>query len=146
VNAAPDVRVPTAIRVGTDDDLRFIVASWASTSRAIYPNGHAFDFWSRTTGDIRAHLERSSVLVAYLEGEPDEIVSYLVTVRHHTILVAHFAYTKEAARRQGHVRSLLALANPDGLGLTFTHPARNPNAMAAFCKRAIFDPEMWRHT
>jgi hypothetical protein len=141
--AAP---VPVSVRVGIDDDLRFIVASWASTMRSVYPNQYAFDFWPRVTRDIREHLERASALVAYLEDEPDEIISYLVSLRRGNSLVVHFAYTKDAARRQGHVSRLLALANPDGLQLAFTHPARNENAMRAFVAKAVFDPLLWSQT
>jgi hypothetical protein len=138
--------VPVDVRVGLESDLRFVVASWVASMRGVYPNRYAHDYWTRMTEDVRAHIDRATTLVAYLDTMPDEIVSYLVSIRRGGIVIAHFAYTKDGARREGHVARLLALANPDGLPLSFTQPAKNENAMAHFCKRAIFAPHLWSET
>jgi hypothetical protein len=146
-SAAPSLDpVPVDVRVGLDSDARFVVSSWVASMRGIYPNRYAHDYWTRMTEDVRAHIERSNTLVAYLEMMPDEIVSYLVFLRRGGIVIAHFAYTKDGARREGHVSRLLALANPDRLPLSFTWPAKNENAMEHFCKRAIFAPQLWAET
>lgn len=132
--------------MGLESDLRFVVSSWVSTLRGIYPNQYALDYFPRAIGDVTAHIQRANTLIAYLENEPDEIVSYLVFLRRRDICIAHFAYTKDGARRQGHVSSLLALANPEGLPWVFTRPARNENAMRHFVSRAIYDEILWQET
>jgi hypothetical protein len=138
--------IPIAVRVGLEQDVRFVVSTWAKSMRGIYPNQYAFEFYQRIHADIRAHIDRANTLIAYLEDEPEEIVAYLVFLRRRQHIVAHFAYTKEGARREGHLSTLLELANPDKLPLTFTHPARNENAMRHFVSRAIFDPSLWTET
>lgn len=138
--------VPVGERVGLEEDVRFVLSSWCASLRGVYPNRHVHDFWIRVPIDVRAHIDRATTLIAYLEDQPDEIVSYLVFLRRRGIVIVHYAYTKDLARRQGHVHNLLALANPERLPICFTQPARNENVMAHFCRTAIFDPSLWLET
>ena len=138
--------VPIEVRVGLEEDVPFIVSTWTASMRGVYPNRYAHDYWPRMTEAVRAHVDRANTIVAYLSEFPAEIVAYLVFLRRRDIIIAHFAYTKDLARRQGHVRTLLALANPDRLPLSFTQPARNENVMEHLCRSAIFCPQLWQET
>ncbi len=143
ISAAQRIDVPTEVRVGLIEDFRFVADSWAKSLRPIGYNYLAFDWFPRKLRDIQAHLERSTVLVAHLDGEPSEIVSYLVYTRVRDIFVAHFAYTKDNARRQGIVRELLAVANAEQLPVAFTQPAKNEETMRHFAGKFVFDPDLW---
>lgn len=138
-----DDRVPVAVRVGVAADVRFVVSSWVAAMRGVYPNRYVHDYWPRACESVRARIDRANTLIAYFEDYPDDIVSYLVFARRGGLVIAHYAYTKDLARRQGHVSMLLGLANPERLPLIFTQPAKNENVMAHFCRKAIFDPSMW---
>ena len=138
--------IPRDIRAGTEEDYHFIVATWTTSLKGIYPNRHAIDFFAKKMPDIRSHVERANTLVAYVAEEPDDILSYLVFLRRGNLVIAHFSYTKDLARRQGHLSALLELANPSGLPLTFTQPARNENVMRHLCRKYIFDPSLWGET
>ena len=145
--AAPKLdAIPVTIRVGLDEDRNFIGDSWTRTLLRMGHNMEAIDFFPRKLADIAAHIERAAVLVAHLEGEPSEIVSYLVYLRRRGVLVVHFAYTKDLGRRQGIVRELLRMANPEELPIAFTQPAKNDNVMRHWTRKAIFDPDLWSQT
>lgn len=145
IAAAKFPGIKVSHRIGMEQDVHFIADSWTRTLFKIYPNQYAIDFFSKTIADIKAHLSRSQILIAHLEDEPEEIVSYIVSNHQQfgKVLIVHFAYTKDLARRQGVLRDLLEIANPDKRPIAFTQPAKNANIMEYFSKKAIYDPSLW---
>ena len=130
------------IRLGTKDDLPFILDSWIKMTKHTYPNQYALDFHQHFQERLQPLVQSSLTLVAHLEGEPNEVVSYLVYGSFRKRLVIHYAYTKLDARNQGIVRQLIQFANPENMPIVFTHAAKNENMMNALAKKHIFDPSV----
>ena len=133
------------VRIGLQSDTPFIVKAWLA-QRHIYPNSYAMDWVERKTREILARVERSTVLVAHLEGDPDTILSFLIFQLWRGECVVLYAYTDEGARRQGIVRRLLGMANPAQRPVVFLHAPMNENVMRHIVKRAVFAPWMWEQT
>lgn len=133
-------KLPFAIRLGTVKDTPFIVDSWVKMVSNQYPNQYALDFRPRYQDHVTKILAKSVTLVAHLEGEPDEILSYLVYSSFRKCQVIQFAYTKFDARKQGLLNALLAFSNESRLPVVFTVAAKNGDAMHHFAKRFVFDP------
>lgn len=85
-------------------------------------------------------MNTSLTLIAHLQDEPDEIISYLVYSSFRGNQVIHFAYTKVDARNQGILKQLLIFSNPEHMPVILTSPTKNENIMAALTKHYIFDP------
>jgi hypothetical protein len=134
--------VPFEIRLATTDDIHFITNSWLLSTKHQYPNQYALDFAKHYTEYLSKLTSRSISLVAHLQEEPSEILSYLVYTSFRKNMVVHFAYSKVDARNQGIVRNLLQFANPEKLPIVFTHPAKNENLMQHFARKWIFDPSV----
>ena len=128
------------IRLGKLDDLPFVRNSWTLGMETQYPNMHALDFRKRFHEFLTGLIEKSTVLIAHLDDDEDEILSYLVYTSFRDMLVIHYAYTKEDARKQGIVSDLMKFANVNDYPVVFTHASRNPNRMKKFCMKYIFDP------
>ena len=141
-----DPTVDVDLRVGMKDDVPFIVKAWLSTQRHIYPNSYALDWAEKKAAEILERIDRSTVLVANLAEHPTTILSYLVCQAWRGECIVLFAYTDEGARRQGIVRRLLEMANPEKRGVVFLHAPRNENVMRHIIKKWIFEPSLWSQT
>jgi hypothetical protein len=130
------------IRLGMIDDMPFILDSWTQQMRHIYPNQYNKDFSISYRNYLRNLISNSTVLVSYLEGEKDQIISYLIYTSFQKQMVIHYAYTKVDARGSGHVHDLIVFGNPLNYPIVFTHPAKNENIMNALCKKHIYDPTL----
>lgn len=130
------------IRLGMVDDLPFILDSWTQQMKHIYPNQYQKDFSVQYQRYLRALIAKSTILVAYLEGEEDQIISYLVYTSFENRMVIHYAYTKVDARGDGKVHDLILFGNPLSLPIVFTHAAKNENIMIAFVKKHTYDPTL----
>lgn len=128
------------IRLGTKQDIPFIADSWVKSIKHIYPNQYALDFTSHYHDHVAKLMNTSLTLIAHLQDEPDEIISYLVYSSFRGNQVIHFAYTKVDARNQGILKQLLIFSNPEHMPVILTSPTKNENIMAALTKHYIFDP------
>lgn len=129
-----------AIRLGTKDDVPFILDSWRRMSHKTYPNKYILDFPLRYQKYLHSLLPQCVSLVACLSDMPEAIVGWIVYTSSLTHLLAHYAYVRAEERRQGIMKQLLSFANPAQLGIVFTHPAANENIMQHLSKQYIFDP------
>lgn len=134
--------VDTLIRLGTTDDLHFVISNMAATLSTTYPNQYALNYFTICQQHIRQLCQSSLVLIQHESSDPNDIVSYLIYTSFHNQLVVHYAYTKWDARRQGKLKELIEFANPNGSNIIFTHPAKNENAMKYFASKHIFDPNL----
>ena len=133
----------TTIRIGTKDDLSFILDSWIKTAKYIYPNQYVLDFNKKYNEYLNVLIEKSTIIVSCIDNDPKDIVSYLVYSSFvGRFLVIHFAYTKVAARKEGIISSLINFANPNNDPVVFTHAAKNENIMKVLCLKYIFDPSV----
>lgn len=136
----PTDHLPFEIRLATVDDLPFIKDSWLLAIKYIYPNQYELDFADNFQPHMQKIIQGSVIVVAHLAEEPNEILSYLIytSFRHQQII--HYGYTKVDARRQGLLNHLICFTNPHKLPIVFTHPAKNQNVMAVFCRKYIYSP------
>lgn len=130
------------IRLGTTDDLPFILSSWTGMIGKLYPNQYALDFKDKYKSYLHSLLPTCLTIVAHLSGEPNEILGYLVYSSFRQQLVVHYTYVKLDARRQGIANAMLQFANPINTSIIFTHPANNEKVMQHFSKSYIFDPSI----
>lgn len=130
------------IRLADKRDLHFIKDSWLKSTSHQYPNQYALDFSKHFQSHMNSLLFNSVQLVAYLEGESDRIISYLVYSSFKSSQVVHFAYTKADARKQGIVNQLLHFSNPTRQPVIFTHAPKNENVMVYLASKYIFDPSI----
>jgi hypothetical protein len=133
-------KLQVEIRMGGQRDLNFVLSSWTSAIKAVYPNQYALDFSHHYHQYLSHLLAKSTIVVMCLADDPNEIISYLVytAFRHNQII--HYAYTKLDARRQGYVKQLMEFSNPLNYPVVFTHPAKRPKTMEQLSKRYIYDP------
>lgn len=136
----PADKLDIQLRLGTKDDLPFIVSSWTQMTKHTYPNMFALDYNKHFGERIARLVNKSSVVVAHLDGEPNEIVGYIVYTTFIKSCVVHYTYVKLDARGQGISNTLLAFANPIVLPVVFTHPPKNENLMNKLCTKYIYDP------
>lgn len=134
--------IPFRVRMGEVSDLPFIYDSWMQSLKFIYPHKYDKCFSKNYAKIINILLDKSCSLVAHLEGERDEILSYLIYTSFEENMVIHFGYTKADCRREGKLRELLHFANPLLLPVVFTHPAKNENVMEYLCRKFIYDPSI----
>lgn len=134
--------IPISIRVASQSDLAFIKDSWRKCMKYIYPNQYAIDFDQKFNQQMSNLIENSITLVAYLESNPEEVISYLIHTSFRGNQVIHFAYTKLDARRQGMMKQLLQLSNPGQVPIIFTHPAKNEKIMQSLLSHYLFDPSI----
>ena len=132
--------IDTTIRIGTTDDIPFIVDSWARTIANIYPNRYIIDFQPKFRSYLKTLIDKSTIIVAVDTLDDNEIISYLVYTSFDRKLVIHFAYTKDDARNTGKLNSLISFANITNAPIIFTHPAKNENRMIHFVSKYIYNP------
>lgn len=125
-----DDRPALSIREATEADLRFVRASWFESYRN---GGYAPQVAFPTYRDgqhniIERCLAAGRCFVAFATVVPDEICSW-VCVQAPSLL--HFAYTKQAYRRMGMAKFLLAHAARAGALLEHTHDTRVGRSLAA---------------
>lgn len=132
----------TTIRIGTTDDIPFVLDAWVKSLRHIYPNQYALDFYPKAIDKCRILLDKSVSLVSHLSDDPNELISFIVYSSFRGSEVVHFAYTKLDARRQGKVKELLQFSNPQFTTTIFTHPAKNESVMKHFSSKYIYDPSI----
>ena len=134
--------LPIQIRLSTNDDNNFIIDSWTNTMKHMYPNQYALDFHTHYQNYVKSLIINSLSVVAHLENEPNEIISYLVYTFFRSSQVVHFAYTKLDARNQKILNRLIDFSNPEKHPVVFTHPAKNENIMHYLCSKYIYDPSI----
>ena len=134
------MNLDTSIRIGTKQDLSFILDSWSKISKHIYPNQYISSFQEDYNVYLKHLISNSMIIISHLYNEPDVIVSYLVYFVSLDRLFIHFAYTKLSARNEGQVSKLIQFANPSSLPIVFTHPPKNENLMKSLCKKYVFNP------
>ena len=130
------------VRMGEVSDLPFIYDSWMQSMKFIYPHKYDKNFSKNYAKVLSNLIDKSSSLVAHLEGDRDEILSYLIYTSFEEHLVIHFAYTKADCRKEGKVRELITFANPLFAPIIFTHPCKNENVMEYLCRKFIYDPSI----
>lgn len=135
--------IPFEIRLATNDDLGFVIASWLGMRHRTHPNMFALDFAEHEKPRIRARLDSSITIVAQLEGHYNELLGCLVYGSFIGTLVMHFATVKDDAREQGIFTAMLMFAQGyKPSPVVFTTPARSEDAMKRLCKRFIYDPSI----
>lgn len=134
--------VSTDIRLGTTNDLPFIISSWTRSIRYIYPNQFIDNFADTYQPYLHHLISNSMVVVAHEASDINEIISYLVYTSFLGKQVVHFAFTKDGARQQGKLNQLLAFSNPEKQLVLFTHPAKNELMMRHLVKKYVFDPQL----
>lgn len=140
---SPNQTLPITIRIGMISDNEFILDSWIKIARHTYPYKYEFDFSKTFVPHVWKILDNSSILVAHLESDSDEIISYLIYTRFKNNLVVHFSYTKVDARNQNIMTRLIDFANLEHHSpVIFTHPPKNENIMIKLCKKYIYDPSI----
>ena len=130
----------TTIRLGMTDDLPFVLSSWTTCMRHIYPNQYVFHFQEDFHHHISNILSKSILLISCLSSDPNEIISYLIYSSFKENMVIHFGYTKLDARGAGILHSLIEYANPNHLPIIFTHPPKSEKLMIELCQKHIFHP------
>ena len=136
-----------AIRLAEKTDLPFILDSWTQCMKHMYPNQYALDFSKNYQNDhLKPLIEKSGSVIAHLEDEANEIISFLVFGSFKDNLIVHYAYTKVDARKQGIINQLIEFASVGATkqSIIFTHAAKNENTMMALMKKYIYDPSILR--
>jgi hypothetical protein len=134
--------LPIDIRLGTTNDLSFILSSWTIATHHIYPNQYSFHFNENFNNYLRHLINQSVILIAHLPDQPQEILSYLVYTSFRNNLVIHFAYTKLHARRQKIVSRLIQFSNPQDFPIVFTHAPKSESMMISLCEKHVFYPNI----
>jgi hypothetical protein len=136
------IPVSTSVRLATTQDHPFILDSWAKELSHTFPFKYHTDYYHFILPTLSKLLQQSTIAIAYLNNEPEEIVSYLIYTCFLHRQVIHFAYTKNEARHQGKLTQLLNFSNPTALPMVLTHPAKSDNRMKRLTQRCIFDPSI----
>lgn len=131
-----------SIRLASTNDLHFIKDSWTKTIKHIYPNQYVLDFSNKFNAKLDAAIPQSVILVAALDTDQNNIVSYLVYTIFHEAIIILFAYTLLDERRQGFINHLLSVANPNNNRVVLTSPTKNENILKHLHEKYIFDPSI----
>lgn len=88
-----------AIRIATDSDLRFVRSSWHTSYWKTWASKRIpwESYWPGQDRRIERLLKRSTVLVAYFEDVPDEVLGWSCSEAD----TLHYVYVKAAYRRSG---------------------------------------------
>jgi hypothetical protein len=100
------VSTTPAIRIATDSDLRFVRSSWHSNHWKTWACKRIpwESYWPGQDRRIERLLKQSTVLVAYFEDVPDEVLGW-ACFEGDTL---HYVYVKAAYRRAGIAAGLTA--------------------------------------
>ncbi len=127
-----------SIREATEDDLRFVRASWFESYRSggFAPQVQFPIYREGQNSIIEGCLRRGRVFVAYATEVPDEVCSWVCGEGK----LIHFAYTKLVYRRMGIAYNLvLRLIRETGPKRFHTHDTRVGRSFAVPAG-TVFDP------
>ena len=118
---------PYAIRQALPSDLQFVFSSWVSSMRG----GEPFCSCDRNWFSAAQHalisrlLQRSTIVIACNEEDPDQIFGYAVFEPRNSVI--HYIYIKQMFRGVGICRSLIESCKAKRGSIR----AKNANALAA---------------
>lgn len=95
-----------SIRIATESDTRFVRSSWHTSFWKVWASKRVpwESYWPGQDRRIERLLKDSTVLVAYFEAVPDEVLGWACFQNS----VLHYAYVKAAYRRSGIASGLTA--------------------------------------
>jgi hypothetical protein len=131
-----------SIRLASAEDMPFLYESWLRSWHNTYPNRYDADFFVEARAKAGRILQSSVVGVAHVEGEPNELLGYVVFGKWRKSCVVHYAFVKADARKHGVFRSLVAFANFEKFPVLLTAPAQNEDVMKGLMKHAIYDQQV----
>lgn len=131
-----------SVRLAQSSDLHFIKDSWTKTMKYSYPNQYVLDFAPKFQAKLDQVIPHCVILVATLDSDPSNIISYLVYTIFKDSLIILFAYTLVDERKQGFCNHLLNIANPYNNKIILTSPTKNPNILQHLAQTHIFDPDI----
>ena len=100
-------RLPVRIRQADEGDASFIYSSWLKSYAAQNKDQPKITLYEMHREVATRLLESSITLVACMEDDPDQVLSWLCAQRIPKFLIVHYCYTKAPFRRFGLARSLL---------------------------------------
>lgn len=123
----------------------FLFSSWLNSYRRRSSFARRITdkvFFSRHHAVIERILQRPSttVLVATPVGEPDTFLGYLIVERALGMTILHFAYVKDAWRRMGVMKALVAAAGIDPNACVFTHRTYDLEWIERKFPALVYDP------
>tara|TARA_R110002020_G_scaffold32159_2_gene99234 strand:+ start:963 stop:1523 length:561 start_codon:yes stop_codon:yes gene_type:complete len=100
-------RLPVVVRPAEPQDASFLYSSWLESYAGQHRDQPKLTVYKMHRPIVERLLESAVTLVAVMENDSDQILSWMCAERIPKFLVAHYCYTKEAFRRFGLVKALL---------------------------------------
>ena len=100
-------KLPIRIRQADEGDASFIYSSWLKSYAAQNKDQPKLTIYEMHREVVSRLLESSITLVACMEEDPDQVLSWICAQRIPKFLVVHYCYTKAPFRKFGLARTLL---------------------------------------
>lgn len=116
--------LPISFRTYKKEDFNYIVNSWSKHFQKVEPNNFIhpkmyFDFQNKIIINL---INKASILVSYIDGEPDNIVGYIVYEQNNNdSIIIHYSVVKGIFRRIHVFSSLLEELQAKNKLIVFTH-------------------------
>lgn len=132
---------PVSYRLMKPEDSQWVKKAWSSsehdmTAARIVPHSvYKTDEEAR----VSYMLSTSVTMVAYLDKEPDTLISFMTYQIQHNRLYIHYAFTKSSFRRQGIIKDMIDNVNIFHFPIVATCTPPNGNILSKHFNNAIYD-------